>query len=395
MAPHAINSADLSQTLEQVAIIGMAGQFPGARTVDEFWRNLRDGIESIRPFTSEELEASGVDEKARGDPYFVNAGAILTDADSFDASFFGISVREAEIMDPQHRVFLETAWQALEDAGYDPENFRGLIGIFGGVAPNTYFQNNLVTRSDLLHTLGRYSVMLGSERDYAITRVSYKLNLTGPSLSVNTACSTSGVAIHLACQSLLSGECDMALAGGARITVPLTAGYMYEEGGIQSPDGHCRAFDAEARGMVVGNGVGLVVLKRLTEAIRDGDCIHAVIKGTAINNDGSQKIGFTAPSIQGQASVIEDALAIADVSPDSIDYVEAHGTGTSLGDPIEIAALTRAYRHWTSRKGYCAVGSVKTNIGHLDAGAGVAGVIKTVLALENKTNSTESQLSET
>jgi phthiocerol/phenolphthiocerol synthesis type-I polyketide synthase E len=384
MAPHAIPSAELNQTPEQVAIIGMAGRFPGARTVDEFWRNLRDGIESIRPFTTEELEASGFDEKTRGDPCFVNAGAIVADADSFDASFFGISVREAEIMDPQHRMFLETAWQALEDAGYDPENFRGLIGIFGGVAPNTYFQNNLVTRADLLHTLGRYSVMLGSERDYAVTRVSFKLNLTGPSLSVNTACSTSGVVIHLACQSLLSGECDMALAGGARIAVPLTAGYLYEEGGIQSPDGHCRAFDADAHGTVVGNGVGMVVLKRLTDAIHAGDCIHAVIRGTAINNDGSQKIGFTAPSIQGQASVIEDALGIAEVSPESINYVEAHGTGTSLGDPIEIAALTRAYRHWTNRKGYCAVGSAKTNIGHLDAGAGVAGVIKTVLALENR-----------
>ncbi len=379
-----MNSAELNKAPEQVAIIGMAGRFPGARNIDEFWRNLRDGVESIRSFTAEELKSAGVDEVTLSAPSFVNAGTVMPDADSFDAPFFGINVREAEIMDPQHRVFLETAWEALEDAAYDPEDYPGLIGIFGGVAPNTYFQHNLMTRPDLLQALGRYAVMLGSEKDYAITRVSFKFNLKGPSFAVGTACSTSGVAIHLACQSLLSGECDMALAGGARVAVPLMRGYMYEEGGILSPDGHCRAFDADAHGTVVGNGVGLVVLKRLSEAISDGDCIHAVIKGSAINNDGSQKAGFTAPSIQGQASVIEDALVMADVSPESIGYVEAHGTGTSLGDPIEIAALTKAFRKWTSRKGYCPIGSVKTNIGHLDAGAGVAGVIKTVLALKHK-----------
>jgi phthiocerol/phenolphthiocerol synthesis type-I polyketide synthase E len=371
-------------TSERIAIIGMAGKFPGANDVDQFWQNLRDGIESIRPYTLEELLASGVDEKTLEDPYFVNSGTIIPDASFFDAPFFNISVREAEIMDPQHRLFLQTAWEALENAGYDPENYGGLIGVFGGVAPNTYYYNNLITRSDLLRSLGRYSIMLASERDYAATRVSFKLNLKGPSMSVNTACSTSCVAIHLACQSLLNGECDMALAGGACINVPMMAGYMYEEGGILSPDGHCRAFDADAHGTVVGNGVGIVVLKRLTEAISDRDYIRAVIMGSAINNDGSQKVGFTAPSVQGQAAVIKDALAIAEVSPDSINYIEAHGTGTSLGDPIEIAALTKAYRNWTDRKGYCAIGSVKTNIGHLDAGAGVAGVIKTVLMLENK-----------
>lgn len=368
---------------EEIAIIGMAGRFPGARNVDDFWHNLKNGVESVKPIPLEELQTAGVDEKTVRDPYFVNAAAIMPDADAFDASFFGVTVREAEIMDPQHRVFLETAWEALENAGYDPEKFRGLIGIFGGVAPNTYFQNNLATRPELLRMLGRYAVMLGSEREYAITRVSFKLNLTGPSMSVNTACSTSGVAIHLACQSLLGGECDIALAGGARIMVPFNTGYLYEESGIQSPDGHCRAFDVEARGTVVGNGVGILVLKRLSEAIQDGDCIHAVIKGSAINNDGSQKVGFTAPSVQGQASVIMDALRVADVNPDSISYVEAHGTGTWLGDPIEVAALTKAFRNWTARKSYCPIGSVKTNIGHLDAGAGVAGVIKTVLALKH------------
>jgi acyl transferase domain-containing protein/thioesterase domain-containing protein len=384
MKPSTANNAELNQYPEQVAIIGIAGRFPGARNIDEFWHNLREGIESIGPFTREELISSGVEDRTINDPYFVNAGAVMPAFDSFDAPFFGITVREAEIMDPQHRVFLESAWEALEDAGYAPGNTHGLVGVFGGVAPNTYFQKNLLTRPDLLQTLGRYMVMLGCEKDYAITRVSYKLNLTGPSLSVGTACSTSGVAIHLACQSLLSGECDMALAGGARITVPVKRGYLYEEGGILSPDGHCRAFDAEARGTVVGNGIGMVVLKRLSEAVQDGDNIYAVIMGSAINNDGAQKVGFTAPSVQGQAAVIDDALAMADISPDSIGYVEAHGTGTSLGDPIEIAALTKAYRNWTNRKTYCPIGSLKTNIGHLDAGAGVAGVIKSVMALKHK-----------
>ena len=367
-----------------IAIIGMAGRFPGAGNVTEYWHNLREGVESIRPFTAEELAASGVEEETLTNPSFVNAGAVMPGADSFDASFFGINSREAEIMDPQHRVLLETAWEALEDAGYDPESYGGPIGVFAGVGANQYYQKNLATRPELLEMLGRYPVMLASEREYAVTRISFKLNLKGPSLHVSTACSTSGVTIHMACQSLLSGECDMALAGGARIGVPLTGGYLYEEGGIPSPDGHCRAFDAEARGTVSGSGAGLIVLKRLSEAIRDGDCIHAVIKGSAINNDGSQKVGFTAPSIQGQAAVIAEALAVADVSPDSIEYIEAHGTGTSLGDPIEIAALTEAYRQWTNRRTYCPIGSVKTNIGHMDAAAGVAGVIKAVLALEHE-----------
>lgn len=367
-----------------IAIIGMAGRFPGARNVDEFWRNLQAGVESIRPFTPDELAAAGIDKETLAKPSFVNAGAVMPEADAFDAPFFGITSREAEIMDPQHRVLLETAWEALEDAGYDAEIYQGAIGIYAGVGPNTYFQKNLATQPELLQLLGRYAVLMASEKEYAVTRVSYKLNLTGPSVSVNTACSTSGVAIHMACQSLLNEECDMALAGGGRIGVPLTGGYVYEEGGIPSPDGHCRAFDAQGRGTVSGSGVALVVLKRLADAIRDSDCIHAVIKGSAVNNDGAQKVGFTAPSIQGQARVISEALGVADIDPESIGYVEAHGTGTSLGDPIEIAALTEAYRKWTDKKGWCPIGSVKTNIGHLDAGAGVAGAIKAVLALEHQ-----------
>ncbi len=369
---------------EEIAIVGMAGCFPGAKNIDEFWRNLREGVGSIKPFTVTELKASGVDEATLQNPSFVNTGAVIEDADCFDAMFFGFSPLEAEIMDPQHRVLLECAWEALENAGYDPETFNGHIGVFGGVSPNTYFQNILMTRPDLLKKIGPQLARLSNEKDHAATRVSFKLNLKGPSINVQTNCSSSGVALHLACQSVLSGECDMALVGGARIEAPLNAGYLYEEGGILSPDGHCRAFDAEARGTVFGNGVAMIVVKRLSDAIRDGDTIHAVIKGTAINNDGSLKVGYAAPSVQGQSSVIEEALAMAEVSPDTIGYIEAHGTGTSLGDPIEVAALTKAFRKWTNRKRYCPIGSVKTNIGHLFAGAGVAGVIKTVLALKHK-----------
>jgi acyl transferase domain-containing protein len=366
-----------------IAIIGMAGRFPDARNVREFWDNLTAGREAIRPYSEEELDSAGVDETARGETRFVNSGSVMPDADSFDASFFEFTAREAEIMDPQHRVLLETAWEALEDAGLDPDGAPGSIGVFAGVGPNTYLLRNLATRPELLEMLGRYAVILGNEKEYAVTRVSYKLNLTGPSFAVSTACSTSGVAIHLACQSLLSGECDVALAGGGKVGVPLISGYVYQEGGILSPDGRCRAFDSEARGTVGGNGVGIVVLKRLSEAIEDGDHVYAVIKGSAVNNDGSQKVGFTAPSIQGQAAVISEALAIAGVDPESVGYVEAHGTGTSLGDPIEVAALTEAYRRWTDRKAFCRIGSVKTNVGHLDAGAGVTGVIKTTLALKH------------
>jgi phthiocerol/phenolphthiocerol synthesis type-I polyketide synthase E len=366
-----------------IAIVGMAGRFPGARDVDEFWANLRDGVESIRPFSDEELARAGVSEAVRSDPLFVNAGAVMDEPDRFDAEFFGIARREAETMDPQHRVMLECAWSALEHAGYVPSAYPGIVGVFGGVAQNSYFQSSLATHPHLLAKLGRYATVIGSEREFAMTRIAYKLDLTGPAISVNTACSTSGVALHLACQSLLAGECDAALVGGARLLVPLTSGYLYQEDGILSPDGHCRAFDAEARGTVVANGAAMIVVKRLEDAQRDRDTVHAVIKATAINNDGSEKIGFTAPGVRGQEAVIREALQLAQVDASTIGYVEAHGTGTYVGDPIEVEALTRAYRRDTDAVGYCRIGSVKTNIGHLDAGAGVAGVIKAALALEN------------
>ncbi|MDB6125044.1 MAG: Amino acid adenylation domain protein [Pedosphaera sp.] len=378
-----MNSRESSSFREEVAIVGMAGRFPGAANVDQFWQNLCQGIESVRTFTPAELAGAGTNPGVLNDPNYVNAGVVLEEADSFDANFFGYHPREVEVMDPQHRVFLECAWSALEHAGYDPETYNGLIGVYGGVARNNYLLNNLAPNPGLLERLGAHQTIISNDKDFPATRVAFKLNLRGPSLNVQTACSSSGVAIHLACQSLLTGECDMALAGGARIRVPMMAGYFYEEGGIQSPDGHCRAFDAQARGTVLGSGVAMLVLKRLSDALSDGDCIHAVIKATAINNDGAAKVGFTAPSVEGQARVIAEAQAMAGTPPETISYIEAHGTGTSLGDPIEIAALTRAFSQGTQKKRFCAVGSVKTNIGHLDAGAGAAGVIKTVLALKH------------
>ena len=370
--------------IERVAIIGMACRMPGAQNVDEFWANLCASVESIRPFSADELIASGVDPAVLREPGYVNAGAPLDDADCFDAAFFGYMPKEAEQTDPQQRVLLECAWLALENAGYDPERFAGRIGVFAGVARNTYLINNIATHAELVNPNGLSQMWLGNDKDFVATRISHKLNLRGPGINVQSACSTSGVAAHLACQSLLLGESDMALIGGARIQVPLKSGYPFQEGGIFSPDGHCRAFDADANGTIIGNGAAMLVLKRLSDARRDGDCIYALIRGSAINNDGSAKVGFTAPSVSGQAAVIAEALAVAETDAESISYIETHGTATRLGDPIEIAALTKAFRSSTSKKNFCAIGSVKTNIGHLDAGAGAAGLIKTALALKHK-----------
>jgi acyl transferase domain-containing protein/NAD(P)-dependent dehydrogenase (short-subunit alcohol dehydrogenase family)/ubiquinone/menaquinone biosynthesis C-methylase UbiE/acyl carrier protein len=367
-----------------IAIIGMSCRFPGARDVDEFWLILRDGRECITFFTDEEILACGVDPALLNNPNYVRAGAVLPDIERFDASFFGFTPREAEIMDVQQRLFLECAWEAMESAGYDSETGSGSCGVFAGTGLNTYLLNNLCSNRNLLESVNSFGVMLANDKDFLPTRVSYKLNLKGPSINVQTACSTSLVAVHLACQSLLAGECDLALAGGVSVRVPQKTGYLYQEGMIFSPDGHCRAFDAEARGTVGGSGVGIVVLKRLEDAVAAGDCIHAVIKGSAINNDGSLKAGYTAPSVEGQQAVISEAIAMAGIEPETITYIEAHGTATSLGDPIEIAALTRAFRSRTAKTGFCAIGSLKTNVGHLDTAAGVAGLIKTVLALRHR-----------
>lgn len=365
----------------EIAVIGMAGRFPGAMNVEQFWRNVRQGTESVRTFSEEELRAAGVPQDLLRNPSYVSAFASLAEIELFDAEFFGYSPREAELMDPQQRIFLQTAWAGLEDAGYDPARYAKPVGVFAGCSDNSYAQR-IYSRSEWTRRFDPMQVFMGNNRDFLTTRVSFQLNLTGPSVLVQTACSTSLVAVHLASQSLLSGECEMALAGGSAIRLPQDQGYLHQQGGIRSSDGHCRPFDAEASGTVGGNGVAVVVLKRLEDALADGDAIRAVIKGTAINNDGSYKVGFTAPAVEGQASVIRAAQAAAGIDPETVSYLEAHGTGTALGDPVEMEALTQAFGGETAKRGFCSVGSLKSNMGHLDAAAGVAGLIKTILALQ-------------
>jgi acyl transferase domain-containing protein/thioesterase domain-containing protein len=377
---------DSSETLHSalIAVIGMAGRFPGARDINQFWRNLRDGVEGISFLSDDQLRASGVSAAELAAPDYVKAASVFAGVDLFDAGFFGFSPKDAAIMDPQHRHFLECSWEALENAGWSPDEFDGRIGVYAGSGMNSYLIHNLLANSQLVAETGIFALkQTGNDKDVLATRVSYQFGLNGPSLSVQTACSTSLVAIHLACQSLLNHECDMTLAGGVTIEIPHGHGYIYREGEILSQDGHCRAFDADSSGTIFGSGAGVVVLRRLEDAIKDGDFVHAIVRGTAINNDGARKVGFLAPSVSGQAEVIAEALAIAGVAPESISYIEAHGTGTTIGDPIEIRALTSAFAQSTDRKGYCAIGSLKTNIGHLDAAAGVAGFIKAVLALEH------------
>ncbi|WP_198087808.1 type I polyketide synthase [Variovorax sp. E3] len=371
----------------EIAIVGMAGRFPGAPDVDTFWRNIRDGVESVTVFSDDELRARGVPERTLADPDYVKAGVMFEGFDQFDAGFFGYSPREAEHLDPQQRIFLECAWEALEHAGWQAKKAAASVGVYAGDGPNLYLMRHLLPAFGVDAGTGiadMLGLMSGNSAGSLCTRVSYKLDLRGPAVSVQTECSTSLVAVHMACQALLSHDCDMALAGGVWLNLLQDGGYRYQSGAILSPDGHCRAFDAKAAGTVIGSGAGIVVLKRLEEALRDGDTIHAVIKGSAANNDGADKIGFTAPSVQGQASAIRAAQMVADVPARSIGYVEAHGTGTTLGDPIEMAALMQAFGA-ADGKGYCAIGSVKTNIGHLDAAAGVAGLIKAAMALRHRT----------
>ncbi len=369
----------------EIAIVGMAGRFPDARTLAEFWRNIEGGVESIRVLGDEQLRSAGVSEESIADPNYVKAAAVLDDMEWFDAPFWGFTPLDASMMDPQHRLFLECSNEALEDAGHSPKEFPGAIGVYAGCGMQAYMSYNLLPNRKLMEGAGLFLVRhTGNDKDFLSTRVSYQLNLRGPSVNVQTACSTSLVAMHLASQSLLSGECDMALAGGVTIEQPHRVGYHYRDGEILSPDGHCRSFDASSKGTVFGSGAGVVVLRRLEDALRDGDRVHAVIRGSAINNDGSNKVGYLAPSVDGQASSIVEALGIAGVSADSISYVEAHGTGTPVGDPIEVTALTQAFRTGTKRTGFCGLGSLKTNIGHLDTAAGVAGLIKTVLAMRHR-----------
>ncbi|MFQ3617770.1 MAG: beta-ketoacyl synthase N-terminal-like domain-containing protein, partial [Cyanobacteriota bacterium] len=381
-----------------IAVIGLACRFPGAASPAEFWQNLQNGVESITFFSDAEILAAGIDPDLVRHPNYVKASPILDDVERFDADFFGYTPREAELLDPQQRLMLECAWESLEDAGYDPFAYAadgGAIALYAGASMNSYLLNHVYPnrhRLDAndsldvvtLSAMGGFQMAIANDKDYLTTRVSYKLNLTGPSVNVQTACSTSLVAVHLAGQSLLRGECDLALAGGVSVETPQRAGHLYQDGMILSPDGHCRAFDAQARGTIFGSGAGVVVLKRLQEAIADGDRIYAVVKGSAIGNDGSQKAGYLAPRADGQTAVISEALAVAGVEPDSITYVEAHGTGTELGDPIEVAALTRAFRSSTQRQQFCALGSVKTNVGHLNVASGIVGFIKTVLCLHHR-----------
>ena len=377
-------------TFEEIAIIGMAGRFPGADNVEAFWQNIVAGVESISRFTDDELECThAISKSLHKDPNYIKARPVLDGVDLFDASFFGITPKDAELMDPQHRIFLECAWNALEDAGYDPDRYAGVVGVYGGQSLNSYLLANLCNSRDFItglvgqYQVGGYNVVLGNDKDYLSTRVSYKLNLSGPSMTVQTACSTSLVAVVQACQSLLTYQCDMALAGGVSITFPQKRGYLYQEGGMVARDGHCRTFDAKAEGTIFGSGAGVVLLKRLEDALTDGDHIYAVIKGSAINNDGSQKVGYTAPSVDRQAEVVATAQALAGVDPASISYIETHGTGTPLGDPIEVAALKKAFGSEVE-KASCGIGSVKTNVGHLEVASGVTGLIKTSLALDRQ-----------
>ncbi|GAA4473387.1 hypothetical protein GCM10023170_094420 [Phytohabitans houttuyneae] len=374
-------SAPVEDGVEPIAVVGLAGRLPGAATIDEFWHNQRGGVESVTWFTPEQLIEAGWPAEMVEKPSFVPAAGVIDGADQFDAEFFGYSAREAEISDPQQRIFVECAWHALEDSGHDPSEFDGAIGVYAGCFANKYLPLNLAANAEFMRSPMALSARPYNDKDFLATRAAYLCDLRGPAMSVQTACSTSLVAVHLACQALLAYECDMALAGGVALPIPLVSGYPVVAGSLFAPDGHCRPFDAAATGTVPGYGAAIVVLRRLRDAVADCDHIRAVIRGTAVNNDGSAKFGFTAPSVQAQADVIAAALSVAAVDPETIGYVEAHGTATTFGDPIEVAGLTQAFG--TSRRGYCALGSVKANIGHLDAAAGVAGLARAVLALEH------------
>ncbi|MEO8216232.1 MAG: SDR family NAD(P)-dependent oxidoreductase [Acidobacteriota bacterium] len=380
-----IDSEPEQPQLTDVAVIGMACRFPGAENPRQFWSLLREGREALLTLTDEELRQSGVTQSLLEDPDYVKAGMFLQKMEQFDPGFFGFSPLDATILDPQHRHFLECTWEALEDAGYDPARFDGSIGVFAGSGHNAYLPYNLLTNRQLVADVGLFLLRhTGNDKDFLTTRASYLFDLKGPSVNVQTACSTSLVAIHMAVQSLVNGECDMALAGGVTIELPHRQGYLYKEAEILSRDGHCRPFDASAGGTVFGSGVGVVMLKLLDQAFADGDHIHAVIKASAVNNDGAGKVSYLAPSVEGQAASIQEALLVGGIAPESVSYIETHGTGTQLGDPIEVEALTQEYASANRPARSCGIGSVKSNIGHLDTAAGVASMIKVILALKHR-----------
>ncbi len=375
----------MNQMIEQsIAVVGMAGRFPGAEDISAFWNNICHGKESITSFTNEDLLNANSPKSQIQSPHYVNARGVLDGIEFFDNDFFEISPLEAQLTDPQQRLFLECAFEALENAGYCTDLYSGSIGVFGGAGRSTYFLHHLLPDRHLMETMGNYLIRIGNEPDFLTTRVSYKLNLTGPSLSIQTACSTSLSAICVACNHLLTYQCNMALAGGASISLPQKTGYLHQEGMIFSPDGHCRPFDAAAQGTVPSNGVGIVLLKRLEDALADRDHIYAIIRGYGMSNDGAEKISYSAPSVKGQVSAIESAIAMSEIDPATIRYAETHGTGTSLGDPIEIEALSRAFRNHTQDQKFCAIGSIKSNIGHCMEAAGIMGFINAVLALHEK-----------
>ena len=377
------NNSEKHPSDDSIAVIGMAVRLPGAKNISEFWDNLKTGRDVSKVFADEELVAAGVSPEVFNDPDYVRRGMPLENADCFDATFFGYHPKEAALMDPQHRIYLQTAYAALQDAGIDPENHEERIGVFGGIARNTYLVNNVITHPNYFKSVDDFQLGITLEKDFPATRVAYKLNLKGPAINIQTACSSSGVALHLACQSILNGDCEIAIVGGGRIQPPF-AGHLHKEGHALSPDGYCRTFDADANGMVRGNGMSFIIIKKLKTAIEDQNQVHGLIRATAINNDGQDKIGFTAPGISGQSTAIMEAYRRAEIDPNTISYIECHGTGTPIGDPVELAGLTTAFRSFTDKKQFCAVGSVKTNVGHLDAGACVTGIIKTLLAMKHE-----------
>ena len=374
---------DIQDLVGKIAVIGMAGRYPGSRNIEEFWNNLKESRECITFFQDAELLAAGVDPALLRNTNYVKAQGVCEGTYWFDASAFGYTPAEAEFLDPQHRALLECSWEALEQAGYDPWRYPGRIGVFAGCG-QTHYLFELLSMPDIWEHISPFALPTYNDKDFLATRVGYDLNLRGPCVTVQTACSTSLVSIVMACQSLLSYQCDITLAGGVTLSTKEHSGYLYQEGGIVSPDGRCRAFDADAKGIVGGSGAGIVVLKRLEDAIADHDTIHAVVVGMGLNNDGASRVGFTAPGRDGQVAVIKDAIAMAGINPETIGFVECHGTGTPIGDPIEVAALTRAFRAYTKKNQFCAIGSVKTNIGHTDTAAGVAGFTKAILALKQK-----------
>ena len=382
MNEHKVQNAEPS--LSDIAIIGMSCRFPGANNIDEFWQNLIAGKETIQRFTPEELLSSGESEEKIHNQHYVNARGIVTGPELFDASFFGFSAADARLLDPQHRFFLECGWEALEAAGYASEKCKDLIGVYASMAESTYLQDHILKNKHVMESIDWLQLRIANSLTTLGTQLSYRLNLKGPSVNISTACSSSLVTVITACKALLDYDCDLAIAGSSVISIPQTKGYLYQTGGIESADGHCRAFDADATGTVFSDGVGVVVLKRLSEAIKDRDFIYATIKSWNINNDGADKAGYTAPSVRGQARCILSAANFANINLDSLQYIETHGTGTAIGDPIEINAMKMAFEAQTNQQQFCAIGSVKTNIGHADIAAGMASIIKTALTLKNQ-----------